>query len=160
MEKSWKSISRVAPATRILVLSVLLGGGCISVRRTGGPDPLSPAERINLGLAYEQDGKPDLALREYERAERGGLRATAQTYQANLHAALGDTREAERAYRLALATDPDHTMALNNLAWLLAREGRNLMEAESLIRHALSLNPEPREPYENTLRTVLEQQAP
>ncbi len=30
----------------------------------------SPAERINLGLTYEQDGKSDLALREYERAER------------------------------------------------------------------------------------------
>ncbi|MCC5849405.1 MAG: tetratricopeptide repeat protein [Verrucomicrobia bacterium] len=137
-------------------MSLMLGGGCVSVRRPGGVDPLTPVERLNLGVTYEQDGKPDLALREYERAERGNMRATALVYQANLHANQGEIELAERTYREALKVDPDQSMALNNLAWLLAGEGRNLDEAESLIRHALQLNPEPRDPYENTLRTVLE----
>jgi len=51
---------------------------------------------------------------------------------------------------------PNQLAALNNLAWLLAGEGQSLDEAEVLIRHALSLDPQPREPYEDTLRLVLE----
>ncbi|MDA3875150.1 MAG: tetratricopeptide repeat protein [Kiritimatiellae bacterium] len=123
-------------------------------------DPLSPSERINLGVAYEQDGKPELALREYERAERGSLKATALVYQANLHASQEKPALAERSYRKALKIDPDHLMALNNLAWLLAEENRDLVEAETLIRHALTLHPEPSAPYENTLQTILESKAP
>lgn len=123
-------------------------------------DPLSPAERINLGVTYEQDGKADPALREYRRAERGNMRAAALVYQANLHASQGEPALAERSYRKALKIDPDQLMALNNLAWLLAQENRKLDEAESLIRHALTLHPEPRAPYENTLETVLERKEP
>lgn len=121
-----------------------------------GTDPLRPAERLNLGVTYERDGKPDLALREYERAARGSMRATAFVYQGNLHAGRGNPARAEQAYRKALATDPDHGMALNNLAWLLLQEGGDLEEGERLIRHALRLDPEPREPYEDTLRAVLD----
>ena len=163
MEKSWKSISRTAPAAHIspliaplVAFGLLLGSGCMSLHRSGGADPLSAAERINLGVTYEQDGKPDLALREYERAARGGMAATAWVYQANLHADQGDAKRAERAYRKALEIDPDHTMALNNLAWLLLEADRNLDEAEALVRRALTLNPEPRAPYEHTLQAVRE----
>ncbi len=62
---------------------------------------------------------------------------------------------AEQKYRAALKVDPDNAMALNNLAWLLVHNGGSLDEAESLIRYALEQDPEPREPYLNTLKTIL-----
>ncbi len=143
-----------AVALKLCVLVCL--NGCATWRSLRATDPLSPGERLNLGVSYERDGKMDLALREYERAARGSMESLALTYQGNVHAARTEVALAERKYRAALNVAPDNVMALNNLAWLLAQEGGSLDEAELLIRHALELNPEPREPYENTLRVVLE----
>ena len=57
---------------------------------------------------------------------------------------------------LAGGLNPDNVAALNNLAWLLAQERESLDEAETLVRHALALDPQPREPCENTLALILE----
>jgi tetratricopeptide (TPR) repeat protein len=54
---------------------------------------------------------------------------------------LGETAEAEEAYRRALARDPDAAIALNNLAWLLAEQGRDLPQAEAWARRAVALVP-------------------
>lgn len=51
---------------------------------------------------------------------------------ANHWYAQGDLRRAETEYRNIIATAPDAVMARNNLAWLLAVEGRT-DEAESLL---------------------------
>jgi tetratricopeptide (TPR) repeat protein len=154
METRRKSISRSFAA---LALMAFLTNGCASlqaIRR--GTDPLTPVERLNLGFTYEQEGKLDLALREYQRAESGTMKSNALTYQGNVHVALGDPRKAKRCYRDALKENPDHLAALNNLAYLLVQENESLDEAEKHIRQALSLDPLPREPYEDTLRMVLE----
>lgn len=119
-------------------------------------DPLSPVERLNLGVTYEREGKLDLAMREFKRAERGSMKSTALAYQGNVHVALEQVPEAVSRYRAALKANPDNLGALNNLAWLLARDGKDRREAERLIRHALELDPQPREPYENTLKEILE----
>ncbi|MCC5843366.1 MAG: tetratricopeptide repeat protein [Verrucomicrobia bacterium] len=143
------------PASLALVLTATLIGfftaGCATRRYT---DPLSPEERINLGVAYEQRGDLQLALREYQRAEQGGLRATALTYQGNVHAALGNPREAEKAYRAALKHDPEQLTALNNLAWLLASEFGKVEEALLLIHQALAFNPEPPNAFKQTLENI------
>ncbi len=122
-------------------------------------DALTPAEHLLLGASYEQAGETDLALREYERAAavHGESLAAALTCQGNIFSARGDPAAAEIKYRAALAADPANLFALNNLAWLLARQGRSLAEAEQLIRRALASNPEPRAPYEDTLQTILRQ---
>lgn len=130
--------------------------GCATWRALRATDPLSPSERLNLGVSYERAGELDLALREYERAEAGAVKSMALTYQGNIHATRNNVSMAERKYRAALKEDPNNVVALNNLAWLLVQEGRSLDEAESLIRHALEQDPEPREPYENTLKTIVE----
>jgi len=160
MDTRRKSISDSFAALAILALTAVFSGGCASLRAVrGGTDPLTAAERLNLGVTYEQEGELALALREYRRAERGSLKNVALTYQGNVLAAMGDLPEAERLYRAALKNDPDHPEALNNLAWLLADGHGSLDEAETLIRHALSLDPSPREPYEETLRKLQEKRA-
>jgi len=152
-----KSISRHHACGIAVALILLMGlNGCTTWRSLRPTDPLSPSERLNLGVSYERDGKLDLALREYERAATGATESLALTFQGNIHSTRNDHRMAERKYRAALKVDPDNVVALNNLAWLLGQEGRSLDEAELLIRRALALNPEPREPYENTLKTILE----
>ncbi len=129
--------------------------GCATWHRLRAADPLSPGERLNLGVSYERAGELDLALREYGRAATGATASMALTYQGNIHATRNDASMAERKYRAALEVDPDNVIALNNLAWLLVQQGGDLDEAETLIRHALERNPAPREPYENTLKTIL-----
>ncbi|MDB5306804.1 MAG: tetratricopeptide repeat protein [Gemmataceae bacterium] len=48
--------------------------------------------------------------------------------------------EAEAELRTVLDADPDHTGACNDLGYHLAEQGRNLDEAERLVRHALAVD--------------------
>lgn len=48
--------------------------------------------------------------------------------------------EAEAEYRTVLEYDPDHTGACNDLGYHLAEQGRDLAEAERLVRHALAVD--------------------
>ena len=131
--------------------------GCVLPRARPATDALTPAEHLQLGVAYEQAGELDLAMREYERAATGPERSRALTCQGNIHSARGRSPEAEASYRAALEANPDNPVALNNLAWLLAQENRALDEAERLVRRALVLGAEPRQIYEHTLENILRQ---
>ncbi len=53
-----------------------------------------------------------------------------------MEARRGNSKDAERAYREALRISPDDRDAMNNLAWLLLSEHRNLAESEMLARRA------------------------
>lgn len=48
--------------------------------------------------------------------------------------------EAEAELRAILDADPDHTAACNDLGFRLADQGRNLDEAERLVRHAVAVD--------------------
>ncbi|AOS44437.1 Tetratricopeptide repeat protein [Lacunisphaera limnophila] len=149
----------ISPYHAGFLILLLAGGGLTGCALLPGgrpaADALTPAEHLQLGMTYEQDGKPDLALREYGRAAVGPERSVALTCQGNVQAAQGRPLEAEASYRAALGAKPDNAMALNNLAWLLAQENRDLDEAERLIRQALALGAEPRATYEDTLAFIL-----
>ena len=132
--------------------------GCASLGNREASDALTPTEHLQLGNSYEAQGKFDLALREYDRAAVGPTKSTALTCQGNIYAGRDEWPEAEAKYRAALVVDPDNLFALNNLAWQLAHEGGSLHEAEQLIRRALSLNPTPRDSYEDTLQAILSRQ--
>lgn len=160
METRWKPISP-RHALALIVLAVAAGlTGCSTLGVRPPADALTPVEHLNLGISYEHAGKLDLALREYERAAVGAVRSRALTCQGNIFLARQQWPEAEARYRAALELEPNDLLALNNLAWLLGSQGRSLDEAERLIRHALTLNPEPRADLEDTLATVLAARGP
>jgi tetratricopeptide (TPR) repeat protein len=97
------------------------------------PDPLSPEEHLDLGLAYEREGKLDLALREYEAA---GSIPLAVLGKGNVLFQQGQYRRAEAAYRRLLRGDlmPE---AANNLAFMLILEGRDPERAAELAERAV-----------------------
>src|SRR6185369_1899307 len=55
---------------------------------------------------------------------------------------FGKKNEAEKAYRATLQLDPDNTIAMNNLAFLLAERGEDLDQALGFARRAMELAPE------------------
>src|SRR5438093_9326035 len=88
-------------------------------------DPLSAPEHNDLGVAYEAQGRLDLAAREYRHALRLDRRfARARVNLGNVSAARGRWREAAREYRRALAQGPEDAAAMNNLAVARMREER------------------------------------
>lgn len=123
-------------------------------------DPLSAAEHNDLGVAYESAGKPGLARREYRRALKldSGL-TIARVNLGNLDASEARWRSAEKHYRRALRDAPADPHALNNLAWVLYRQGRNLDEAEAFARRALESASDADTAFTNTLDAIVRARA-
>ena len=115
-------------------------------------DPLSPEEHINLGVAYEKQGKLDNALKEYRLASK--KLPLAYLYMGNIYFQKNDFDEAESAYRKAIKKAPDNSDAYNNLAWLYYTKKENLNEAEELALKAIELNPSKKEFYQDTLDKI------
>jgi hypothetical protein len=112
------------------------GGGhaAIFIRpRSGSSDALRAA------VALEDQGKIAEAAARYRDITSSDPRSVlAWTNLGNAERQLGDTAEAERAYRKAIEADADAARdALNNLAWLLYEQKR-LDEAEPLARKAVA----------------------
>jgi tetratricopeptide (TPR) repeat protein len=116
-------------------------------------DPLSPEEHLNLGVAYEQKGELDQALKEYglaaEKLPRGYL------YMGNIYFLKKDWTEAEKSYQRAIKEDPRNADAHNNLAWLYCALGENLDKAEDLAKQAMKLN-QANMTYQDTFKKIQE----
>lgn len=123
----------------ILIAAALFLGGCSLPRIIVLNDPLTPEERVNLGVAYEKNGEYEAAMREYEAASR--KLPIAHLYMGNIHYQQGDIGKAEKAYRKAIRKTGD-PRGYNNLAWLYFTEGGRLVEAEELARKAVELGPD------------------
>lgn len=103
-------------------------------------DPLTAPEHNDLGVAYEAQGRPDLAAREYRRAlQRDPRFGRARLNLGNVEAAAGRWARAEREYRRAMTDLPGDPDPPNNLAVALLRRGRALDEAEALASKAVDL---------------------
>jgi Flp pilus assembly protein TadD len=150
-------VRRVAMAA--LAAALLLGAGACS-RFVILHDPLSAAEHNDLGVAYESAGKPDLARREYRKALRLDSDLTiARVNLGNLDAASERWSSAEKNYRRALRDTPADPHALNNLAWVLFRQGRSLDEAEAFARRALEITGTADTAFTNTLDAIVRARA-
>lgn len=110
-------------------------------------DPLTPEEHVTLGLAYEVEGRPELAAREYDGALRKEHRhMTALIGLGNLAFDRGAMEEAEAYYRQALITAPEDPGVNNNLAMVYLTRQEKLDEAERLTSLALAQGG-PLQPY-------------
>lgn len=102
-------------------------------------DPLSATEHNDLGVAYESKGQFDLAAKEYQHAlTLEPRRSATRVNLGNVEAARGDWKSAESQYRRALVDSATNTDAMNNLAFALVRQRRNLDEARSLAERAVA----------------------
>ncbi|MCH8958784.1 MAG: PA2778 family cysteine peptidase [Proteobacteria bacterium] len=94
--------------------------------------------------AAESSGQLNLAISSYQAAlDRWPDNSTALFGLGNSFFKSGNFSQAEQSYRKLLQTNPDHTATRNNLAQMLADQGR-CREARQIIDEALSSSdPEP-----------------
>ncbi len=118
-------------------------------------DPLTPQEHLNLGVAYEEKGELDNAIREYNLAAKK-LKAPAYFNLGNAYFKKGEYGKAEDYYKKAIKKDPRMAGACNNLAWLYYTRKIKLDQAEELARKAIRLSPEKSSIYEDTLKKIQE----
>jgi tetratricopeptide (TPR) repeat protein len=133
LERAWKGTDH----------ALLLVESPAEARSAAAPDtPVASRaapSALAYGMALEEAGRSDEAAAVYRDVlDREAETARAWTNLGNAEGAQGRTAEAEAAYRRALALDPAHRDALNNLAWLLLEEGRRLEEAEELAARAVA----------------------
>lgn len=147
--RTWRTLPFLAALT-----TLCLGLAACSIPRVAVlGDPLTAQEHLQLGLAYESEGKLELAQEHYEDA--ADELAEAHYYLGNLAFAREDWREAERRYEKAARGLPEDPRPRNNLAWLLYTRGRDLERAEELASQAVALAEEPeRAEYADTLERI------
>ncbi|MBF0527685.1 MAG: tetratricopeptide repeat protein [Deltaproteobacteria bacterium] len=136
-----------------LILLIFLLSGCSIPKIIFIDDPLSPREHLELGVAYEQKGEYDLAIREY----RSAASQLPVAYQliGNVYFQKKDYPAAEKEYREAISQMPDNPEPLNNLAWLYYSQRIKLDQAEDLARRALEIAPNERKAvFQDTLDQI------
>lgn len=115
-------------------------------------DPLSPEERLNLGVTYERKGELENALKEYETASR--KLPLAYLYMGNIYFMKHDYEQAEKYYKKAIMKGPAIADSYNNLAWLYYVKREHLDEAERLALKAIEMNPSKKDIYQDTLEKI------
>ncbi len=110
--------------------------------------PSNPRQYLVLGSIHEQNGEGEKAAREYARAleltDSADVNLLSRVYGAmgdNLYAReLPDS--AFTLYQKSILYDPQNYLALNNCAYYLACEGKELDRALSMIETAIAAEPE------------------
>ena len=134
--------------------SLLFFASCSSFKIIVLKDPLTPGEHLNLGVAYEQKGELDFAIKEYQLASK--KLPVAYLYLGNVHFQKNEFLKAETYYKKAIREEPKNADAHNNLAWLYYTRRENLGEGERLALRAIELNPAKEDTYRDTLEKIRE----
>ena len=131
--RSWRIVSP-------LLLLLLLAGGCSRIPKIIVlEDPLTAAEHVELGVAYERKGELDLAKREYERAllkDRKFFRARLNL--GNVFLAKKEYGKAREEYLHALELRPGDAESTNNLSWAAIFSGEGIDEALARMESVVS----------------------
>ena len=125
------------------LIVLLLAGGCSRIPKfIVLEDPLTAAEHVDLGVAYERKGELDLALREYERALRkDGKFYRARVNLGNVYLAKKEYGKARAEYLQALELRPGDAEATNNLSWAAIFSGEGIEEALTRMESVVSAPP-------------------
>ena len=103
----------------------------------------NPEAHVALARAYDDAGRGDRAVSVLQSAVEQFPSLIGLTFE--LGAALERQSryvEAEEAFRRVIASDPDHTPALNYLGYMFAERGERLRESVELIKRALAIDPD------------------
>lgn len=138
-DNTMKSKTKLA-ATFIMVLLI---SGCGYISSTlFYDDPLNAVEHNNLGVAYEREGKNDLAIREYKMAIEQDDKFTVSIINlANVYFKTGQAEKAEKYYKKALRIEPGNITAANNLANLYLDSGKKFEQGIDILTRTID-NPE------------------
>lgn len=140
----------------LLLSAFVFTNGCALPRIIILNDPLSAEEHDKLGRIYESQQKEDLALVQYRAAVKKDSRyVRAWLLLGDLSYKHADYVEAEASYKKALNLQPGNGDIGNNLAWTYLMQNKKLSKAEALIREAMTLTPEHKPYYLDTLGVVL-----
>jgi Tfp pilus assembly protein PilF len=156
-----KTDTAYRPTTNALLFLFLLAAllfthACALPRIVILNDPLSAEEHEKLGSIYESQGNEDLALLQYRSAvKKDSRRVPAWLLLGNLSCKRGDYGEGEAAYKKALNLQPENGDIANNLAWTYLMQNKGLSKAEGLVKKALTLTPDHKPYYLDTLGMVL-----
>jgi len=116
-------------------------------------DPLTAEQHNDLGVAYEQKGDFDLAVKEFEKAiKKNKDWVIPYLNLAHLYYRQDKLDEAESTLREGLRIKGDHPDLLNNLAWVLM-EKEQFKEAMALIDKAIAI--EDKQEYRDTRQEIL-----
>jgi tetratricopeptide (TPR) repeat protein len=106
-------------------------------------DPKEVQPYIDLGKALEEQGQTDAAITQYQKGlDMQPKYAVLQTYIGNLYLGKGDLETARKYYAQALSDDPNFAVAIANMAWIDAQEGKDLDIALSMAQKAKSMQPD------------------
>ncbi len=148
--------SFISPTAVLFVALMLLMAGCSLPRIIVLHDPLTADEHDNLGRVYESKGEMGLAADQYRQAlEKDKKHLPSLLLLGDLSYRVKDYPGAESAYTKAIDLDPKNGDVHNNLAWVYIQTGQHLDKAKELVTQALTLNPDHRPYYLDTLGVVL-----
>jgi hypothetical protein len=121
---------------------------------------VAPEAHVRAVVALEKAGFADAARSAYHAVlGKAPDNLTALLGAGNTAHALGDLAGSERAFRLAAERHPDSDAALNNLAQVLADQGK-LGEAEAVAQRALALRGPNSVVAAQTLREIQDKSGP
>ncbi|SHK40023.1 tetratricopeptide repeat protein [Thermocrinis minervae] len=139
---------------RIFLLFLLFVYSCSVPKIVILDYPLTAEEYLTLGYIYEKEGKLDVAQRYYEKAISKDRRLWKAYFNlGNVYTQKMEYERAQEAYEKAIALKPNDPDILNNLAYVLYKQGKP-EEAYPYIKKALSIQKKPE--YLSTLRQIEE----
>lgn len=137
--------NRFIPYYPVLIVLILINISCGNLSdKLYYKDPLTAEEHNNLGVAYEKEGKLDLALKEYKKSlDKDNNLITPLVNIGNVYLKKMRFEDAEKYYLKALSRDEFNINAANNLGNVYLHTEKNYSKGIRTLTIALENQKEP-----------------